>query len=74
MLDEDGQVLTSWGPRPQALQDIVQKIKADMALMTKEERKAHIQSVKATVHGWYDADKTVATQRELLAAIEGVLG
>ena len=72
-LDEEGNVLTSWGPRPQALQDIVQKIKVDMTAMTKEERKANIESVKKTVHGWYSADKTVATQRELLATIEGIL-
>ena len=70
VLDEEGNVLTSWGPRPQALQDIVQKIKIDMTAMTKEERKANIESVKKTVHGWYDADKTVATQRELLAVLE----
>ena len=71
VLDEEGQVLTSWGPRPQALQDIVQEIKADMAAMTKEERKTYIESVKSTVHSWYDKDKTVGTQRELLAVFEG---
>ena len=70
VLDEEGNVLTSWGPRPQALQDIVQTIKADMTEMTKEERKVNIESVKKTVHDWYDADKTVATQRELLAVLE----
>ncbi len=72
VLDEHGEVLTYWGPRPQALQDIVQGIKADMAAMTKAERKAYIESVKSTVHGWYDKDKTVGTQRELLAMLEGV--
>ena len=73
VLDDEGNILTSWGPRPQALQDIVQKIKVNMTAMSKEERKANIESVKKTVHGWYDADKTVATQRELLAVLEGVL-
>lgn len=72
VLDDDGNVLTSWGPRPQALHDIVQVIKKDMDTMSKEEQKAYFENVKTTVHGWYDADKTVATQRELLQSLENL--
>ena len=64
-LDADGNVLGSWGPRPQALQDIVQANKKAMEQMPKEARKAQFEVVKALVHNWYDADKTVETQREL---------
>ena len=40
--------------------------------MSKEEQKAYYETVKAVVHGWYDADKTVETQREFVAFLENV--
>lgn len=72
VLDEDGNVLATWGPRPQALQDIVQEAKKNMASMTKEEKKVHFETIKGAVHSWYAADKTIGTQRELLAALENI--
>jgi hypothetical protein len=72
VLDEEGNVLASWGPRPKALHDAVQAVKKDMATMSKEERKAQFEETKAQVHAWYGADKTMQTQRELLAMLEGV--
>ncbi len=65
-LDADNNVLGAWGPRPQVLQGIVQMHKKDMQQMSKEEQKVHFEAVKNLVHDWYDADKTVETQRELM--------
>ena len=71
-LDAEGNVLGSWGPRPQVLQELVLANKKEMQQMSKEEQKAYYETVKAVVHGWYDADKTVETQREFVAFLENV--
>jgi hypothetical protein len=72
VLDEEGNVLTTWGPRPQLLHDFIQGLKSDMATMSKEDRKAAFEKGKSALHSWYDTDKTVQTQRELLAALESI--
>jgi hypothetical protein len=66
VLDENGHVLTSWGPRPKALHTIVLKQKEKLQAMPKEERKAYFNVVKKEVQAWYDADKTESIQREVL--------
>jgi hypothetical protein len=66
VLDENGHVLTSWGPRPKTLHTIVLEQKAKLQAMPKEERKAYFDIVKKEVQAWYDADKTASIQREVL--------
>lgn len=63
--DPDGRELFTWGPRPQAAQQIVLANKALPAeqQMPKEE-------LYAKVHAWYTADKGIQVQEELLALLD----
>lgn len=56
LLDVEGQVLGTWGPRPEEAMDLVKRIKSDPAI-------AHTYSQE--VHRWYTQDGTQATQAEL---------
>ncbi len=67
VLDADGNVLNTWGPRPSGLQIVVDGLRQKMSTMTKEEQKAYFEDIKKIVHGWYAEDKTVSTQREFRA-------
>jgi Thioredoxin len=64
ILDANGKVLNAWGPRPSGLQTVVDEVREKMNTMTKEEQKAYFEDIKKIVHDWYDADRTVSTQRE----------
>ncbi len=66
VLDEGGNVLNTWGPRPQALQHRVMEEKAKMLAMTKEDRKVYFDEVKTEVQKWYNNDKTHEIQREII--------
>jgi Thioredoxin len=67
---QSGTVLGSWGPRPVALQDLADQYKAEMQAMRENKLsiKAKFEEGKTAIHTWYAHDKTVSTQRELLAA------
>jgi len=52
-----------WGPRPAPLQAIFQDLKA---------RETPFKELIHTVNNWYDHDATRATQRELLALVQGL--
>jgi hypothetical protein len=69
VLDEKGTVLASWGPRPQALQDIMVEQKAKLLALPKGERKAYFDIIKTEVQQWYNNDKTISIQKELLNAV-----
>ena len=56
LLDDNGEVLGTWGPRPEEAMDLVKRIKSDPAI-------AHTYSQE--VHRWYTQDGTQATQAEL---------
>ncbi len=56
LLDQECQVLGTWGPRPEEAMDLVKRIKSDSAI-------AHTYSRE--VHRWYTQDATQATQAEL---------
>ena len=56
LLNEDGQVLGTWGPRPQEAMDLVKRIKSDPAIA---------RTYSQEVHRWYTQDATQATQAEL---------
>ena len=66
ILDEEGNVLNTWGPRPQALQERVMQEKIKMMAMSKEERKIYFDEVKTEVQKWYNTDKTHEIQREII--------
>lgn len=56
LLDQECQMLGTWGPRPEEAMDLVKRIKSDPAI-------AHTYSRE--VHRWYTQDATQATQAEL---------
>lgn len=61
VLDEAGQVLCKWGPRPKVLQSLLtewKKESTDMMLIAEQ------------LHGWYAKDKTQSTQSELSTMIQ----
>ncbi|HMN06843.1 MAG TPA: thioredoxin family protein [Flavobacteriales bacterium] len=65
--DGDGNELFTWGPRPQAAQDIVwdnKKLPADQQLPKEE--------LYAKVHAWYAKDRGVSIQQEFLGLLKGV--
>ncbi len=66
VLDGEGNVLGHWGPRPKALQDRVLEEKIKMLVMTKEERAAYFNEMKTEVQKWYNTDKTVSIQEEII--------
>ncbi|MFN3317018.1 MAG: thioredoxin family protein, partial [Raineya sp.] len=59
-LDENLQVLGTWGPRPQPVQELMQKAKAE----GKE-----FQEISEIVHSWYAKDKTQTLQNEILSLL-----
>ncbi len=60
VLDNDGNVLGHWGPRPEGLQVLMKEWKS-AGLQLKE--------LIPKVHAWYDADNTFSLQQELVAMI-----
>ena len=50
-----------WGPRPQAAQALVRRFRAEGQTM---------QEFGPELHRWYTHDKTLSTQRELLALVQ----
>jgi Thioredoxin len=69
VLDENGNVLGSWGPRPSALHQIVMQQKVKLLSLPKEEKKAYFNIVKTEVQQWYNNDETASIQREVLAIL-----
>ena len=59
--NEKFEVLFSWGPRPEGCQKLYQQLKAE---------KADFETSKIALQKWYNADKQVALQEELLALIQ----
>lgn len=70
---ESKEVLGHWGPRPEVLQGQVMAAKAaTLAASTVEERKAIAEKAKIDTQIWYSRDKTLSTQREVLAKLQDV--
>lgn len=65
VLNAQGYVLSSWGPRPQELQNRVAEEKIKMLAMTSNERKAYFETLKIEVQKWYNNDKTMSIQTEI---------
>lgn len=58
--DEAGNDLVNWGPRPVACQEVYSKLTAE---------KADFETVKTELQKWYNQDKGVSFQQELLEAL-----
>lgn len=56
ILDEKGDVVKKWGPRPDILQELLAGWKRDSSDMME---------IAEKLHGWYAKDKTQTTQQEL---------
>lgn len=57
ILDEKGEVVKKWGPRPDILQELLAGWKRDSSDMME---------IAEKLHGWYAKDKTQTTQQELI--------
>lgn len=66
VLNAQGNVLGSWGPRPQELQNRVAEEKMKMLAMPSNERKAYFETLKTEVQKWYNNNKTIAIQTEII--------
>lgn len=73
-LDADSlDVLGTWGPRPEAPQQLVMDSKAIMeALPDPEARQAHFNELKTELQRWYAKDKTRSIQQEFLAGLRAL--
>lgn len=71
---ESCEILGSWGPRPEAAMEIIRQAKAERDAAADPERaKAVWSQANVDLQKWYARDRTVSTQREVLAAVqEGV--
>ena len=56
VIDETGELVFKWGPRPQILQNLLKGWKAESTDM---------KVIAEQLHGWYAKDKTLSTQQEL---------
>ncbi len=63
-------ILTTWGPRPVEMQNMVMEAKAtSLATADKTERKAITEASANSLHLWYAKDKTKTIQEEFLAVL-----
>jgi hypothetical protein len=63
VLNQSGEVLASWAPRPQVLQALLKEWKKENTDML---------IVAEKLHGWYAKDKTQTTQAELTELLKGL--
>ena len=72
LLDAESKaVLGSWGPRPEAVQQMVMDAKKDLEQIEDESaKKERYQELVAQAQKWYARDKTRSIQEEFLAALE----
>ncbi len=72
LLDAESKaVLGSWGPRPEAVQQMVMDAKKDLEQIEDDSaKKERYQELVAQAQKWYARDKTRSIQEEFLAALE----
>jgi len=63
ILDEKGDVVKKWGPRPDILQELLAKWKKETTDMME---------IAEKLHGWYAKDKTQSTQQELMEIFKNI--
>jgi len=72
---ESHKVLGSWGPRPEAVQQMVMEAKADLEhIDDKTEKKARYQILLKETQKWYAKDKTRRIQHEFMSALQESVG
>lgn len=64
ILNEKGDVVKKWGPRPDILQELLAGWKRGSSDMME---------IAEKLHGWYAKDKTQTTQQELMAIFKGLV-
>ncbi|MEM0992807.1 MAG: thioredoxin family protein [Bacteroidota bacterium] len=69
VLNEALEVLMSWGPRPTEAQQMMLASKEAIKALPEDEKKVAIEKLKIDMQKWYNRDKTVQTQEEILAAL-----
>lgn len=63
-------VIADWGPRPQALQDIlIPQLQEIKQIQDPDLRKQRMDEWKSFAQSWYNKDKTRSTQEDLLNAV-----
>jgi len=68
------EVLGSWGPRPQVLQQWIDQSRAHLAgLKDEQARKAYAKQMLTETQRWYARDKTASLQREIGEALRRAL-
>jgi hypothetical protein len=69
---QTGEVLGSWGPRPDAAQEVMVAYKADISApgITEEQKAARFEQAKLELHTWYARNKGADIQTSLLAAVK----
>lgn len=63
LLDEAGNEMATWGPRPANAQQLVMDLKATQT---------PYEEMKETVQRWYNADKTISLQQEWIALLSKI--
>ena len=69
-LNDSFEVLGDWGARPKEAQAIVMKNKKAMAGLEGEERAARYNEAQIELQQWYNKDKGVSTQQEVMEVVE----
>jgi hypothetical protein len=69
VLNEDLEVLASWGPRPTEAQELMLQAKNMLKQLEGDAKTAGIEQLKIDIQKWYNKDKTIQTQQEIIAAL-----
>jgi hypothetical protein len=69
VLNEDLEVLASWGPRPTEAQELLLQAKNMLKQLEGDAKTAGIEQLKIDIQKWYNKDKTIQTQQEIIAAL-----
>lgn len=70
VLNEQLEVRTQWGPRPKEVQQLLVTSKKYTEDMSMEEKESAFEQLKIDVQKWYNKDKGMKTQQEILASLE----
>ena len=62
--DKDGKDLFQWGPRPKGAQTIYTELSA---------KKLDFEEIKTAIQNYYNGDKSISTQKEILSMLQSVL-
>ena len=69
VLNKDLNVLGTWGPRPTEAQELMLEAKENIKELEGEAQKAAIEQLKIDIQKWYNKDKTIQTQQEIMESL-----